>query len=302
MNKKPYTKKALPFAGQVALLRDRGMEIRDEAEAAFYLSHINYYRLTAYWLPFEEDHATHQFREGTNFDQVLNLYIFDRELRLLVMDALERIEVSVRTQWAFHMGNGHGSHAQMETALAHCEDRWKLNLHALKKEVNRADEVFIEHFKATYEEVLPPVWVISEVMSLSLLSRWYANLRPMATRRRIASTYFLDEGLLESWLHHLTIVRNICAHHGRLWNRSFTVTPGRPRSNRLAIVRESFQSDSTKLYNSLLIILHFMDQVSPGNHWRQRLKDLITAHRVPVDHMGFPEGWESLAIWKGRTT
>jgi len=104
MSKKPYTKKALPFADQVALLRERGMEIRDEAEAAFYLSHINYYRLTAYWLPFEEDHATHQFRAGTTFDEVLKLYIFDRELRLLVMDALERIEVSVRTQWAFHWG------------------------------------------------------------------------------------------------------------------------------------------------------------------------------------------------------
>ena len=297
MNKKPYTKKALPFTDQVALLRSRGMEIRDETEAAFYLSHINYYRLTAYWLPFEEDHSTHQFRAGTTFDQVLNLYIFDRELRLLVMDALERIEVSVRTQWAFQLGTIHGPHAQLDAAIAFRHAWWISNMESLKKEVSRAEEIFIGHFQRTYMEELPPVWVVSEVMSIGLLSRWYANLKPMPTRRAIASVYAIDQRLLQSWLHHLTIVRNTCAHHGCLWNRTFTVAAKHPQQPKA--ISEAFQEDSPKVYNALLIILHFMDQVSPSNHWRQRLKDLIDRHQTPVEQMGFPEGWRNQQIWKG---
>ena len=300
MSKKPYTKEALPFVEQVALLKKRGMEIRDEAKAAFYLSHINYYRLTAYWLPFEQDHSTHQFRPGTTFEEVLNLYIFDRELRLLVMDALERIEVSVRTQWAFHMGTNHGSHAHLDPTVALKPLQWASNLISLHDEVSRSCEVYISHFRDNYTEALPPVWVVCEVMTLGLLSRWYTNLRPMPTRRGIASYYSLDEGLLGSWLHHLTVVRNTCAHHACLWNRNLSIGAKTPRNPSLEITN-AFQRKETKFYNSLLIILHFMDRLSPESHWRQRLIDLILKHEIPVDHMGFPDGWEAEAIWKGIT-
>src|SRR4051812_9935307 len=98
--KKPFAKPPLKFNQQVQLLESRGMIIADSAKAEFYLRHLNYYRLGAYWLPFEADHASHQFAPPTSFEGVLNLYFFDREFRLLVLDAIERIEVSVRTQWA----------------------------------------------------------------------------------------------------------------------------------------------------------------------------------------------------------
>ena len=100
------------------LLQARGMAIADPSEALFYLQHLNYYRLGAYWLPFEADHSTHQFRPGTRFDDVLNLYMFDRELRLLVLDAIERSEVSLRGQWAFHLAHQHGVHAHLDATLA----------------------------------------------------------------------------------------------------------------------------------------------------------------------------------------
>ncbi|MBF0586079.1 Abi family protein [Prosthecochloris sp. N3] len=87
------------WSDQVALLETRGMVIEDRKQAEFYLQHLNYYRLCAYWLPFEANHSTHTFRPGTTFDAVLNLYIFDRQLRLHVLDAIERVEVSVRSNW-----------------------------------------------------------------------------------------------------------------------------------------------------------------------------------------------------------
>jgi abortive infection bacteriophage resistance protein len=105
MPKQSYSKPALSIEQQISQLCGRGMVIADTRLASHYLSQINYYRLTSYWLPFESNHDTHAFQRGTNFEQVLDLYIFDRELRLLVLDAIERVEVAVRTQLSFHLGH-----------------------------------------------------------------------------------------------------------------------------------------------------------------------------------------------------
>lgn len=296
MSKRPYIKRAISYAEQVELLRSRGMLIDDQPEAEFYLQHINYYRLGAYWLSFEADHATHRFNPGTTFKQVLNLYIFDRELRLLVMDAMERLEVSVRTQWAYHLGRMHGSHAQLDSSIAFRHDRWVANIELLEKEVDRSEEVFIKHMITTYSEALPPVWASCEVMSLGLLSRWYANLKPMSTRSAIASVYGVDQRVFASWLHHLTLVRNVSAHHSRLWDREFSVTPTLPQ--RPLHLAAQFQRNSRKLYNSLLILLHCMDLISPQHHWRRRLSGLIDYHGVTVSKMSFPPNWKTQVLWQ----
>ncbi len=295
--KQPFTKPATTYAEQVALLQKRGMVIEDPAQVEFYLQHLNYYRLGAYWLPFEADHGSHSFQPGTHFGDVLNLYIFDRELRLLVLDAIERIEVSVRGQWAYQMAHQHGPHAHLDGTLAHKRWHWESNLEKLTKEVERSDETFIQHLTQTYSEALPPVWAVCEVMSLGVLSRWYGNLKPMPTRREIANVYRIDQRVMESWMHHLTYIRNTCAHHSRLWNRDFTITPELPKSKPAHLVGE-FISGSRKLYNTLVILLHFMDIIAPRHHWRQRLINLITDHAAPVSAMGFPKEWQQQAIWK----
>ena len=298
---RPFTKPATTYAEQTALLQQRGMVIDNLAEAEFYLQHLNYYRLGAYWLPFEADHGTHCFLPGTRFSDVLNLYIFDRELRLLILDAIERIEVSVRSQWAYQMAHQHGTHAHLDKTLAHKLWHWQTNFEMLEKEVNRSDEPFIQHLQRTYSEALPPIWAACEVMSLGLLSRWYGNLKPMPTRRAIANTYGVDQRVMESWLHHLTFIRNTCAHHSRLWNREFTITPELPR-NKPAQLAGEFSGGSRKLYNTLVILLHFMDIIAPRHHWRQRLKALIVDHAIPVGAMDFPQDWQARAIWQGQTT
>ena len=216
---------------QIELLRSRGMVIDDQDTARHYLSHLNYYRLSGYWLPFESDHQNHIFRDGTHFKNVLNLYIFDRELRLLVLDAIERIEISLRTQWVYWMAEDYGPHGYLDHQLSQNPRWFQKNLDDLKSEISRSKEVFIEHYQNQYSDPeLPPIWAVCEVMSLGLLSRWYKNLRPMSTRSKIAGTYNLDNMILQSFIHHLTEIRNICAHHSRLWNRKFTVIFQLPRN------------------------------------------------------------------------
>lgn len=297
--KRSFEKKATTYDEQVAKIKQRGMNITDLPNAKFYLQHLNYYRLIAYWLPFETDRTTHALKPGTCFDDVLNLYMFDRELRLLVLDAIERVEVSVRSQWAYQVAHIHGPHGHLNENLAFRNDRWHKNLDQLKDEVKRSDEDFIKHLNTNYSEELPPVWAVCEVMSLGLLSRWYNNHKPMHTRSAISAVYSLDEKVLESWLRHLCLVRNICAHHSRLWNREFTITPTLPRSKPVELNSQCTKG-SRKLYNTLVILLYLMAKISPKHRWRGDVKALIVKHAIPVAAMGFPVDWSQSSIWQGH--
>lgn len=216
---------------------------------------------------------------------------------MLVLDAIERIEVSVRSQWAYQLAHLHGPHAHLNSALARKPHFWRSNIDQLTEEVDRSEEAFIKHLKSTYSDRLPPIRAACEVMSLGLLSRWYNNLKPMPTRRAIAATYRIDEKVLESWLRHLSLIRNTCAHHSRLWNREFTITPLLPR-NKPSGLAPQCQNHSRKLYNSLIILLHYMDIIAPQHHWRIRLKDVITRNAALVTAMGFPLHWDQLPVWQ----
>lgn len=296
--KLPFSKPALTYAEQLDRLEERGMAVTDRAEAEFYLAHLNYYRLVGYWLPFEEGHTTHRFRSGTTFQDVLNLYVFDRELRLLVLDAIERVEVSARSRWAYEMAHRHGPHGYLHQSLARNTSHFSDNLAFLKKEADRADEMFIRHFRNSYSETLPPVWAVCEVMSLGQLSKWFTNLKPMKTRAAIASGFGLDESTLGSWLHHLTYVRNVCAHHGRFWNREFKLIPALPKTKPAGLAAQ-LVSGSRRAYNTLTILLYLMDLICPSHRWRGRLLRLLEAHSIDPNSMGFPHGWAELPLWNG---
>lgn len=263
------------------------MCIADEPRAEQYLRHVNYYRLGAYWLPFETDHVTHQFAEGTELDRVIECYTFDRLLRLHVLDAIERIEVSIRSQWAHHMGMLHGPHAHLNPTLAKDRRRWERNLQDLHNELHRSYEQFVRHFESKYDDSTPPVWAVCEVMSLGLLSKWFANLKPSQTRKLVCQTFEIDHEVAASWLHHLSHVRNICAHHSRLWNRELTVTPMMPRTKPLHLVPE-MKPQSRGIYNTLVIINHMLSIIEPDTAWKKRLVSIIEDYHIDPKHMDFP--------------
>ena len=211
-----FSKPSLPYAEQIDLLKSRGLQVDDEVRAEHYLRHLNYYRLSGYWLPFEQDHAAHRFKQGASFEDVLNLYVFDRELRLLLLDAIERIEISVRATWAHVLSSKYGAHAYLDPAHAH-KNKWhQANLSKLTSEIERSDELFITHYKKTYSKpALPPTWSVTEVMSLGMLSHWITNLKP-SDRADVALNYGINEQVLKSFIRHLTYIRNLCAHHSRV--------------------------------------------------------------------------------------
>lgn len=297
-----YTKPPLTFDAQIALLKSRGMAIPDEAGARQALTHLNYYRLRAYWMGMEgpkDGSGGHRFNADASFTQAMSLYAFDRSLRLLVMDAIEQVEVSVRTQWAYQLSQTHGGHAYLDSAHFRSVETHQRSMVALKEEIGRSQETFIDHYQKTYTHPpLPPIWAACEVMSFGQLSRWVSNLKWRKDRQNIADIYDLDERVLCSFLHHLTHVRNLCAHHARLWNRRFTITMQIPLA-RPARACPSFNALADRqLYNTLVMLGTLVRTIDLGTTWPGRIRALLdVATGVNPSAMGFPDTWRSCPLW-----
>jgi abortive infection bacteriophage resistance protein len=299
-----FEKPAKTIPEQVQLLVDRGLDVPDHSKASHYLSHLNYYRLSGYWIPFEASRAPHKFKPGASFDDVLNLYVFDRELRLLILDAIERIEVSIRTQWAYHFSHHAGAHGYLDRKFTSSAKKHSKFLASIARSVADSKEQYIAHYRTTYtaQPDMPPIWSVCEILSFGDLSRWYEMLRPIALRKKIANTYDLPEQFLESTLHALSYLRNLCAHHSRAWNRELTVLTSLPKTRPKALA-EAIDKDASnrKIYNAMCVIKHFLDVISPSHQWDVRLQNLITKHAIDVQQMGFPEDWNDRTFWS-RTT
>lgn len=310
-----YSKPALSISDQAQLLLDRGLICEDRQRLEHYLSNIGYYRLSAYLLPFEQasvngDSRNHKLLPNTTFEQVLNLYVFDRKLRLLVMEAIERIEVAARTRWASAMALRHGSHAHMNADLF--KDPWQhaCDIARVAKDLRDSNETFVVHYRNKYEApYLPPIWAMVETMTLGGLSRWIASTNDNQVKQEVAKMLGMPTiEILEQVLHALTPVRNICAHHARLWNRRFILLLPNIKRLRGQFITETIVTPAgatqepltREIYNFLVVIQNLMLKMSPTTSWGERLAEhieLLTPGQQSA--MGFPVDWKSRQPWAG---
>jgi len=295
-----YSKPALSIQQQIDLLASRGMIFNNQALAAHHLEHLNYYRLSGYWLRHQQP-ASHLFRLGTTFEQVLADYVFDRKLKILVLEAVQTIEISIRTRWAHELSLRHGAHAHLSGDLFKPRSqRWnhRLAVAHLVRTADQSKEDFIRHLNNTYDELLPPIWAIVEASSLGQISRWFSNLRHADDRKAIASTYQVDEQLLSSFLHHISVVRNICAHHARLWDRKMSLKSRLPRKNPPSLVQSLNHSQNACIYNTLTLLAWMVSRISPTDAWASKVKDHVLKHPPGIAVMGFPSDFEQNPVWK----
>jgi len=284
------------FPQQLSLLESRDLLIEDKPFALHRLAHANYFRLNCYRHPFLIPHSE-SFLEGTTFDQLWEIYRFDHRFRLLMLDAIERCEISFRTQWAYHLAHIHGPQAYENPAIHRNQYDHQKTLTKLDTEIRRSTEDFLSPHRGPAAP-RPPIWMVCEVMSIGQLSALYDNLAAPSDRQIIADNYGFDEKVLRSFLHHLTVVRNVCAHHARLWNRRFAVTFTLPKK-KPAHLHLNFHSDVRTIYNTLVVLTALLDQIEPGQHWTPRLISLLGEHSWDTSpHMGFPSDWKSRPIWQ----
>jgi len=296
-----YDKPALTIDQQIALLSSRGMIFQDPAGAAQSLRNLNYYRLSGYWIRYQQNHQTHVFSAETTFEKVISDYVFDRELRLLVLDAVEQIETSIRTRWAHVLGLRYGSHAHLDSMLFR-QNHPKWN-HAetianITDTVKQSREGFIQHLRKTYDEHLPPIWAVVEVLSLGQISRLFSNLHHKSDRQAIAIDYGVDESLMTSFLHHVSVIRNICAHHSRLWDRNLPLKMQLPRKRPVELITSFNYQQRGGVYNTLTLLGWMVFCTNPTQFWMRRVKDHILKHPPARIEMGFPSNFEHSPVWK----
>jgi abortive infection bacteriophage resistance protein len=299
-----YSKPSLDLPGQLSKLKSRGLQVANDAEALHYLEHIGYYRLSAYALTFQDEASPGKpFRPNSSFQSILDLYRFDRELRLLSMDAIERIEIAVRSVFVNQISFLYGSHwflskAHFDSRYRHSELIYKIESelyidHSSQAPWKQHQEVFINHYLAKYgAPYLPPIWMVCECLSFGTWSLMYANLLKKNDRKLVSDRFSIDEHLFQSWLRSLNQVRNICAHHGRLWNRKFVM------KFQVLKQHQHLVSVDDRLYPFAIVCYHLLKQVAPNTDWNRKLVDLLARFPgVVISRMGFPVDWHKNAFW-----
>lgn len=317
-----FTKPALTPAEQLKLLEARGLIVSDRGRALRLLEVTTLFRLSPYMRPFQyPDDSDHRFKPDSQLADIVSIYRFDSELRQLVMVAIERVEVAIRACISNTMAPRYGAHWYAERShfskfyrharmmagledLLHKESRQferdeaRISKNRVSVEVKqqrldrRMRDNYPRFYTVCYSEPFPlPSWAAMEELSLGAVSHLYQGLARDKDRKRIAKRFGLPQSVLQSWLHTLTFVRNICAHHARLWNRELGVPPTWPERLETPDGRPA-RNVPRRLFTVVMMLTYLTLQISPDTRWPARLQALLDEYPdIPRGPMGFPEDW-----------
>ena len=293
-----YTKHPLTYEDQADLLISRNL-IADRDLLISYLNTVNYYRFSGYLHPYLNKDDS--FRSGTTLDMVWRHYIFDRRLRLLVMDAIEKVEVAVRTSAVYHFSHAHGPFGHVYwnnlcnlSSVGHQD--W---LDCLDKETNRSKEAFVTHFKNKYgtSHKHLPLWMAAEIMTFGALLTLYKGMND-SLQKTVAGEYAMPDRLFKSWLTSLNAIRNICAHHGRLWNRELGYKPLLPAPHKHPEWHAPVTIPNNRVFVILTILKYMISVISPSCTWSKQVNELLDDYpEISRISMGFPVDWEQCPLW-----
>lgn len=297
---------------QIEILRARGMIINDAQQAKILLSRIGYYRLSGYWYPFRQFDVSgarriDTFINGTSFSDVVSLYEFDRKLRLLALDAIERIELALQVEIAYLLGardpfaheNPAELHGNFSRQGKHGEpsdhEKW---LGDYQRLVTRADrKTFVSHNIGKYGRL--PIWVAIEIFDFGTMSKLFAGMKHK-DKLAIESRFGLFTGKdLEAWLRSFNFIRNTSAHHGRLWNCNIL-----ERANVPGTRVQLSKLNNARPFLYFCLIQSVMRTICPESQWGQNFVQLVNSfpslqsNGAKIEDMGTVNGWENWAIWR----
>ncbi len=297
-----YDKKAFSIDEHIEQLRNRGLNIQNEDLARHYLTHVSYYRLAGYWWPMQSDKINHRFKPNSNFEDVIELYNFDRELRILLFDVIEKIEISLRTKLIQHLSHEFNPWWFQNTQIFQNTGALIETLNNIKEEVERSKDPFIKEHKKKYKEDLrfPPAWKTLELTSFGSLSKLYGNLKNTLRAKDIIAQELgaVNHTYLPSWLQSIAQIRNHCAHHSRLWNKSLPGTPKILPKPPFKWVKD-VPRDTSKLYLHLCIMRYLTNIIVPGNQFSSKLQELLTKYpSIDPEALGLKPNWQNEPLWQ----
>ena len=303
-----FLKPPLSFSAQAEKLISEGL-LADKDNLVSKLKVVNYDRLAWYWYGFKETDDNLRFEPNTTFEMVWQSYRFDRRLRLLVMDAIERVEIAIRTQVVnFHVLR-YGAFGYLKKSNFKYPNRVfdtgkALNRFSVEYCQKSMNDPLIEKYKENYsEEKYFPFWKLVELLNFG----WMKNIFLAVDNdisAEIIKPFDIRKDIMKSWLESLRIVRNICAHHSRLFNRrklyDVKMPPRKHSPDWYEPVKIATSVNKGKLFPILTILGYMLKVIIPESGWMSRLTELLENKNfeiVPKNIMGFPENWESSPLW-----
>ena len=175
--------------------------------------------------------------------------------------------------------------------------KFRHTMDLIDAELHRSREDFIVHFKQAYSDTYPPAWILAEVLPFGVITNIFSNIKVVRIKKSIARRFGLQVAPFESWLTIVTLTRNSCCHHARVWNKQNTIRPMLP--NRMAGSWISLPTDTLRIYFDLCIIKYFLNIISPNNDMKSKIDTLLSAYpSIDTAAMGFPRGWENEPLWQ----
>lgn len=277
----------LTLPQQIELLESRGLIIKDKERARDILARLNYYRIiNAYSLGLYANPGQHLYQPGISLEQIYDIYEFDTKLRHIVFELVEYFELKFRTAISYYMANKFCATAYMRPELYSNEEFYHDFVSDLEREKKAQQRsLIVQHHNDHYDGHLP-IWAMVEIVSFGTLSKLYKNLLPKY-QREIAKIYGTHPPLLSSWLNTFVLIRNICAHYGRLYNQNLTARPKIPRRGP--------QLNSYKVFSAIYLLYKYVDDSMLKLSLYYRLKNAVTLHSfIELDKIGFPNNWEDI--------
>lgn len=299
INRIPFNKSASSPEQLLQKLERQGLVVDDAKRewARNYMRFVGGYRLKGYWHHLV-DPVSKAFPAGYRFEQVVSRCEFDRELRALTMAAIERLEIAVRVVMANYLSLKHSPHWFLDERLFRQGRRQGATelVAKIEAEVDRArDKTFVKHYFQRYSAPhLPPSWSVCECVTFGLWSRTYQLLKNPDDRKAISRRFNVDATeVFESWIHTLTVVRNMVAHSGQLLRVTLGVAP---KDYRKAGIRFS---DSKSFYAVATVINYLLCQTGLPQAWSDQLKALFAEYPdVDLAEIGFPKDWSNQPGWR----
>lgn len=293
---RPFSKPASTPEQLLQKLKNCGLTVANDAEALAYLRGVGAYRLKGYWHPVQ-DPVTKRFPAGYEFEDIRQRCELDREVRAATIEAVDRLEVAIRSVMANHLSLTHSPHWFLDARIFKPTEQWGIGkmVRKVEDEVGRAKgKAFIKHYFSQHDDpYLPPSWAISECVSFGMWSRTYAILRDQNDKKTIAKRFGVDQPqVFESWIHALTVLRNLAAHHGQLLNVQLGVAPA-------GYKKAGITFQQPKSFFAMATVVHFLlTQTGLPHRWKPALKAAFAAHpRAPISELGFPASWETARGW-----
>ena len=309
-----YKKEFKTFDEQLQILKQRKLNISNDIYALSKLERINYYRLSAYFLPFQYPKKSNNkdtFLNEIKFEDILQLYYFDSELRKIVFEAIESIEIYFRTQITYYHSLKHEAFGYLKKENFETSPEFFDRVQeSLKNETKRSEEIFIRHFEDKYKTTDLPIWGVVEVISLGTLSKLYSILKTEEQKEVISKLKGINNNVFKNWLHGISVIRNICAHHSRLWNKTLGVKFEIPRklndfkNIKRTVINKDGESKEIKLNDKVFFGLSVIEYIltcigEDEIKFKSNIKTLLQKYpNVKAKSMGFIENWEENPLWK----